>query len=249
MGRIIVGGIGFAAFFMPVFGGIRNIGTFTGLLFFGFLFIWGVFGKKLDPVIADFVSRRAGKTLACFLAAVMVFAALTVTAETFCILRSVFNTPPSGDVTLVVLGCKVNGTSPSLMLRERIDAASEFLKQNPEANCVLSGGQGEDEEISEAECMFNELVEDGISPERLFLEDMSTTTKENIEFSYNIIKEKNLNPTVAVVTNEFHEYRSGLIANELGLKCYSVPAKTAIWLLPTYFVREWYAIIYEVVFR
>lgn len=241
--------MGFGAFFVPVLSGVFNIGTVTGLVFFGSLFLWGMFGRKLKPKLKTILKEKKMKTVAGLLAAVVIFAAAAAAVETACIVKSVYNMPKDKNVTLIVLGCKVNGKTPSLMLSERINAAKEFLTNNPDANCVLSGGQGEDEEISEAECMFNVLVGGGIDPKRLYLEDKSTSTKENIEYSLNIIKKNCLNETVAVVTNEFHEYRASLVAEELGLDCFSVPAKTAPWLFPTYLVREWYAVIYEVLFR
>lgn len=136
-----------------------------------------------------------------------------------------------------------------LMLRERIDAAYEFLYENPETVCVLSGGQGSDEDISEAQCMFNELVAAGISPTRLYIEDRSTSTKENLNYTGKIIELCGLKKDIAVVTNEFHEFRAKMLAEELRLGFSAVSAKTAAWLFPTYLVREWYAIIYEVLFR
>ena len=249
MARIIVGAVGCAAFFIPVFGGIFNIGTATGLAFFGLLFLSGIFRKKIDPAVIKFVNTKVGKNVAYIIAAVALFAAITVTVETSCIVGAICDRPKNSDVTLVVLGCKVNGTTPPLMLRERIDAAYEFLSENPEADCVLSGGQGEDEGISEARCMYEALVADGISSDRLYLEDKSTSTKENLEMSHDVIEINGLKKDIAVVTNEFHEYRAGLVAKELGLGFSAVSAKTARWLLPTYLVREWYAIIFEVLFR
>lgn len=249
MVRAIIGAAGCATFIIPIFGGIFNIGTVTGLAFFGLLFLSGIFRKKFDPAVINFVNTKAGKTVAYIIGAVVLFAAITVTVETSCIVGAICDKPKNSDVTLVVLGCKVNGTTPSLMLRERIDAAYEFLSENPEAACVLSGGQGEDEEISEARCMFEALVAYGTSPDRLYPEDKSTSTKENLEMSHEIIKRNGLKKDIAVVTNEFHEYRAGLVAKELGLGFSAVSAKTAGWLLPTYLVREWYAIIFEILFR
>lgn len=249
MARIIIGAVGCSFFIVPVFGGVFNIGTLTGLVFFGLIFLSGVFRKKLDVCLRRLFESKRGRSIGYVFLSVVLFAVITVSAETACIVGAVLDKPKNSDVTLIVLGCKVNGTSPSLMLRERIDAAHEFLEANPEAKCVLSGGKGEDEDISEAQCMKDELVAAGIDPSRLYIEDKSTSTKENIEMSRDIIEKCGLGKNVAVVTNEFHEYRAGLVAREAGLNCSSVAAKTAVWLLPTYLVREWYAIVFEVFFR
>ena len=67
----------------------------------------------------------------------------------------------------IVLGCSVRGKKPSRILTERLDAAKDYLEENPQAIAVLSGGQGADEDISEAECMYEYLSAHGITPERL----------------------------------------------------------------------------------
>ena len=92
--------------------------------------------------------------------------------------------------TVVVLGCEVRKSTPSRMLMERIRAAHTFLQEHPDTKCILSGGQGSSENISEAEAMHTWLVNNGIDPARLYLEDQSTSTKENLSFSKKIIEEK-----------------------------------------------------------
>ena len=133
-------------------------------------------------------------------------------------------------------------------MRQRLNAAQRFLNDHPDAVCVLSGGQGEDEEIAEAACMYRELTAAGIDPGRLYREDRSTSTRENFLFSQNIIKDNGLPETVVVVTNEYHQYRAGLIAKALGMETYAVSAPSGIGLLPTYWVREWFGILYEWLF-
>ena len=127
-------------------------------------------------------------------------------------------------------------------------AAETWLKEHPDSIAVLSGGQGPKEEISEAACMYQWLVDNGIAAERLYKEEASTTTRENLLFSKQLIEEQSLNPVVAIATSEYHEYRAGLIAKSLGIEYAAVPGKTAIWLFPTYYVRELYGILYEWVF-
>jgi len=178
---------------------------------------------------------------------VVVVMALLVIVETTLMIKAATNTSDS-PATLVVLGCKVNGERPSRMLGERLEAAYEYLNAHPDALCVVSGGKGEDEGISEAECMSRYLVEKGIDESRIYKEDKSTSTRENLQFSYQIIKDNGLNPAVAIVTNEFHEYRAGEIAKKLGIDFSAVSANTNLWLLPTYYIRELYGILYEWVF-
>ena len=103
--------------------------------------------------------------------------------------------------------------------------------------------------ISEAECMYNYLTAAGIDKERIYLEDRSTSTYENLMFSAEIISEERLSKKIGIVTNEFHEYRAGKIAKKQGLESFAVPAKTLFILRPTFCVREVFALWYEAVLR
>lgn len=85
---------------------------------------------------------------------------------------------PEAQSTVVVLGCKVNGKNPSLMLRKRLEAAYDYLSKNPGVPCIVSGGQGPNEGISEAQCMYNYLTERGIdSPAFIWRTNRPTRTK------------------------------------------------------------------------
>lgn len=142
---------------------------------------------------------------------------------------------------LVVLGAKVNGTSPSLSLNDRLQSAYEYMTAHPNVIAVLSGGQGADEGISEAQCMYNELTKRGIRADRLWLEDQATSTWENLQFSLRIIEEKTgTRPqTIGLLSSEYHLYRAGLFADACGIDAALIPADTS-W--PTirlnYFMRE-----------
>lgn len=151
---------------------------------------------------------------------------------------------------VVVLGAGVNGTVPSLSLRDRLDAAYSYLVAHPNAVCVVSGGQGNGEDITEALCMFNDLTARGISPERVWMEDQAVNTRENIRFSLDIIEEKTgARPdTIGLVSSEYHLYRAGLFAREENVTSYGIPARTSwVSLRINYFLREiaavWYYII------
>ena len=140
------------------------------------------------------------------------------------------------DETVLVLGCSVKGERPSRMLRQRIEAATEYLEKNPDSKAVLSGGQGPDEKISEAECMRRELVRRGIAADRLYLE-------ENVAFSAKIIEQNGLNRHVTVVTSDFHCRRGMLLCRRAGLTASSTPAATDVYLLGTYWMREMLAVV------
>lgn len=157
------------------------------------------------------------------------------------ILRGAFESTPAGLDYIVVLGAKVNGTSPSGALRNRIEVAAEYALANPNTLVIASGGQGEDEGISEAECIRRGLVARGVPEERIILEDLSTSTRENLRFSL----EKLENPdetSIGVVTNNFHVFRAMKIARSLhNGETYAVPVATSLFSLPHYLLREFFA--------
>ena len=114
---------------------------------------------------------------------------------------------------IIVLGAKINRNGvPSKPLYWRIDAAEEYLIDNPDTIAVLSGGKGNDEPISEAQCMYNELVQRGISRDRLIIEENSTSTNENIRFTLDIIGD---DAEFGIVTNNFHVFRAVRIAEKV----------------------------------
>lgn len=129
---------------------------------------------------------------------------------------------------IVVLGAKVNGTDPSRTLRERIDAAYDYLAAHPDTVAVLSGGQGSQEDISEAQCMYNCLTERGIDPQRLWQEENATSTWENLQFSLKLIEEKtgSTPETIGIVSSAYHLYRASLFAEQCGAEAVAIPAKT-----------------------
>lgn len=145
---------------------------------------------------------------------------------------------------IVVLGARVNGTEPSGSLRNRIDRAAKYLEENPNTVAVLSGGQGEGEEISEAQCMLDRMTARGIDEARLTMEDASTDTSENLRYSRALIPE---DATVGLVTNDFHIFRACALAKGMGWNVKPVPVATTWISVPHYYLREFIGVVYEFV--
>ena len=140
---------------------------------------------------------------------------------------------PGGEV-LIVLGTTVNGTEPSPMLKQRLDAAVEYLNTYPDARCIVTGGKGDEVNLSEAQCMFNYLTAAGIDAERITMEDRATTV-ENLQ---NVRSMLDTNE-VDILSSNFHLYRAGLIAEDAGFDPTLIPAQTKpISLLAKWFLRE-----------
>lgn len=141
---------------------------------------------------------------------------------------------------MIILGARVKGTVPSLALQYRIDHAAKYLKENPNTIAIASGGKGPGEDISEAECIKRELIQHGIEESRVFLEDKSTDTYENIRFSKKLTPEKAENGLV--VTNDFHIFRAKMIAENEDLLINGLPAKTPIQAVLKSYTREYLAL-------
>lgn len=228
----------FVLFSVPVLKRVVNIGNITGIALGVICLAVAIF---LDPIM----SRADQKVFKIIYTIVSVFIVIVVILGiiTGIKIRGGSRRSPDEGAVVVVLGCQVKGDKPSLMLGRRIDKADEYLREHPDAIAILSGGKGNGEDISEAECMYRTLVSKGISEDRLIKEDRSTSTVENLEFTSKILEEKGLGKNIAIVTNEFHQYRAGLIAESLGLEAGAVPSSTTWWYWPTFEVREMYAVL------
>jgi uncharacterized SAM-binding protein YcdF (DUF218 family) len=145
---------------------------------------------------------------------------------------------------IIVLGAQVRGDKPSKSLYRRIEVAAQYLKDNPETVAIVSGGMGNGENISEAQCMYEYLIDMGIDGDRIILEDKSTSTEENIDFSMKIIKElSHKDAKVGIITNNFHIFRAKCICQKQGLQVVGIPAKSDEILLLNYMVREAFGLV------
>lgn len=143
---------------------------------------------------------------------------------------------------IIVLGAQVREDGPSTVLKYRLDAAMEYLQENPDTLCIVSGGQGANETCSEAEGMADYLQKNGIEETRILLEKESKNTLENIANSKVILGE-NYNG-VGIITNNFHMFRALQLAKAQGLEnVYGIAADSTLWYLPNNMLRECMAIL------
>lgn len=235
--------LGFLVFLAPVFTNILNTGNIAGMAVCLALLALTAFWNRLAALIrVSPVLRKIALFAAVIAAALAVLAAVI----SFFMIKAA-DSPPKEECTVIVLGCKVRGESPSLMLHYRAMTACSYLRENPGAMCIASGGQGADELISEAECIRRILVENGIDGDRIILEDKSTNTDENIRFSLQKMEEYGITGSAALATNEFHQLRAHMIAEKYGLESFSLSSRTTPYLLPTYWVREWLGVCYQII--
>ena len=218
--------------------------SFSALIFLGISMVCVMY--QLFPILAKkrpVLAQRLRRILTFLLCLAVIAAAVTG----LLIYGESKGEPDTDCRYIVVLGAGVNGTVPSLSLRERLNAAYDYLTAHPDAVAVVSGCQGDGEDISEAQCMYQELVKMGISPERIWMEDLAENTRQNLQFSLDIIEERTGQrpDTVGIVSSEYHLYRAGFFAREQGLTPVGVPAKTSwVSLRINYYLREIAAVWY-----
>ena len=186
--------------------------------------------------------RKAGRALLIFLYSFCsLLFVLFITVSGFMLVGAA--RPAPENATVIVLGASVRQGSPSQMLADRLDAAARYLDANPQSVCIVSGGQGEDEPETEAAVMRRYLLDKGIDDSRLYLEDRSTNTYENIANSRKIIEEEGLNTTVVIATQEFHQYRGQTFARKAGFRDVGpLTCRSPLHLLPSYWIREFAAV-------
>lgn len=166
------------------------------------------------------------------------------------IIASAIPTKNTDSDYLVVLGAGLRGEIPSLTLLQRLDRSLEYVKNNPNIKIVVSGGQGSGETITEAEAMKRYLIKYGVNEENIIKEDKSTNTSQNLKFTANILKEldKTENLKITIVTSDFHVFRAKFLAVRQGFKAEGYGVISEPILIPTYYTREYFAIIKSFVF-
>ena len=148
---------------------------------------------------------------------------------------------------VIVLGAQMKADGPSKALQYRLDEAIRYLNENPSSKVIVSGGQGSDEHISEAQGMYEYLVAQGIEKDRIIKEDKSVDTTQNLAFSAEYLDRER--DSVAVVTNNFHVFRAVKIAEKAGYQnvC-GIAAKGEPFLQINNMMREFFGVMKDFLF-
>lgn len=141
---------------------------------------------------------------------------------------------------IIILGSGLIGDKVPPLLAQRLEKGKMmYEKFNHTPKIVVSGGQGTDETLTEAEAMAQYLRQVGTPQEDIIIEQQSTNTLENLQFSKTILDEKSKeNYYCLVVTNSFHSLRAGIYMRKLGIKGRSIGSRTALYFLPSAWIRE-----------
>lgn len=153
-------------------------------------------------------------------------------------------TKPEPSDVIIVLGAKLIDSKPSTMLRLRLDEAIRLFKADYAPTIIVSGAKGRDEEISEASAMKNYLIDQGIDPRQILIEDQSYNTYQNLIYSQAIMKQHGMENAI-IVSNASHIRRSLVLASNLKLHATgsAAPMTDNLYLTVKQYLREGAAMV------
>ena len=159
---------------------------------------------------------------------------------------------PDKDASAVILGAQVKPWGASRLLKQRIKAAEDYLQKHPDAIAVASGGKGDNEPMTEAACMLENMLQDGVDPQRILTEDRSVNTEQNLLYSIALLRERQRGDSIATVSDSYHQLRARIIVRKIDRSirvgaCNTKNTLFGYFVYPSYFVREWIAIPVEIV--
>ena len=168
-------------------------------------------------------------------------------ATLYCNIMAANNKPQLDKDFMIILGSRIkNDGTLTPILKSRVDKAIEFAKKqktddNKNIIFIPSGGQGQDEVISEAEAMKNYLIKNGINESDIIIENKSTNTHQNMKYSKEIMDKINKDGKAVFSTTNYHVFRSGVIANDEGIDCEGIGSPTKWYFYTNALIREFFA--------
>jgi uncharacterized SAM-binding protein YcdF (DUF218 family) len=223
-----------------------NIGTVLPVLSGVVLAAYGIFRlKHAGPLFRNKVLRIIVTAVICLGLALFVF------VEALIVSAAHASEPDEEAGVVIVLGCGIFPDGHlSLSLKSRLDAAYEYLAVHGDTLCIVTGGQGDNEPRPEAEAMKDYLVSLGIAESRIYAETESTSTEENLQNALEIMRGLGIEKSLAAIaTNDYHVYRATILAGEMGLRAFGLPAKTPLLVRLGSYMRESLAVVNTWVFH
>ncbi len=219
-----------------------GFGTLTSLSWFA-----AALGSGVLSALAGRLKKKGGfrslpLALRTFLiTSLLLFLAVFLLTEAF-ILSGMRAKPAEDADYVVVLGARVNGTVPSYSLQLRLDRALAYVQAHPQCRVIVSGGQGADEDVTEAQAMYRYLVDHGVQAGRIIREGSSRTTVQNLTYSLNYVRD---GESVVIVSSDYHVFRAVEMAGKLrpDLQISGLPARNPGLLIPHSVLREFLAVI------
>jgi uncharacterized SAM-binding protein YcdF (DUF218 family) len=149
---------------------------------------------------------------------------------------------------VVVLGAGLNdGDRVPPLLASRLERARRVhrtlaARRKTSPVLIVSGGQGSDERVSEADAMARYLIGRGVPEDHVVREDQSRTTEENLTFSQAIMERSRPGYRCIIVTSNYHVFRAAIVARRLGVNGQVTGARTAGYYWPSAMLREFAAV-------
>lgn len=210
------------------------------LLLIVYIFLWPLNGYLLPSFQKHALLRSIGN--ACFGTLSFSAAYLLFLMAMYCLsaLLNLFHPRKRRDLDyIVVLGAGIRGEAVTPLLASRIERGIRLLYENPRALLILSGGQGEGEDIPEGEAMRRYALSQGVDPGRILTEEKSLNTRQNLLFSRALMEGEK--PKIAVVTTSYHVFRALLLARKCHIPCKGYGARTKWYFTLNALIREFLA--------
>ena len=230
----------FVWFVLP---GFFNAGTLLGVLLCVLVAGCVLLRFKLSGLLKALWRRIPGRVALCVLAAGGL--GFTGFCGYNCVKMAEYSQKPLEQVNCVmILGCQVRGNEPGNELLNRMNTALPLIEANLGCPVIVTGGQGRGEYITEADCMKQWLISQGVEESRIYTECESHSTATNFANAAPILEELGISDGIAVVTNDFHQYRADIYARRLGLETGHYSAPTRALVFPNYLIRELAALFF-----
>lgn len=223
--------------------GFFNAGTFLGVILSLLIGLCAVFAKQLRRLLKWLWTHIPGRISLCALGAVIA-GFLGFCGYNGAMMARYSDVPLEQVKCIMILGCQVKWDEPGGELLSRLNTALPLIEEHEDVPVIVTGGQGRGENISEAECMKQWLVSQGVPDSRIYTETASESTAQNFAYSAPILERLGISDGIAVVTNDFHQYRAELCARRLGLSTGHYSSKTRALVFPNYIIRELAALFF-----
>jgi uncharacterized SAM-binding protein YcdF (DUF218 family) len=241
----VILGIVFVVYFINISMYWGRVDDFNKVMIFAGL-LWIIVAIKIKKIFE--ILRKMPKYVKIFLKILLAVFTLSFIIIECIIIYNMHLVSASGADYVIILGCQVDGSIPSIPLMRRVNAAIKYLKENENTDVVITGGKGPGENISESEAMKRILIRNGINENRILEENNAKSTMENFLFSnelYNL-----LDKNVIIVSSDYHMFRALSMAKRLNYKnVKGLPSKSQLSVLPVYLLREYAAIVYYILLR
>lgn len=135
--------------------------------------------------------------------------------------RSLKQSLGQNETVLIILGSKIVDGKITPILKSRLDKGLELWRQNQDLKVIVSGGDANSPTMLEAQLMHDYLLEQGMDPQKIYLEDKSKNTYENLRNCRGMVCHR-----CTIISSDFHTLRTAFLAKRLGLKAQIIGAKT-----------------------